>query len=65
MEIQKEAMTTEQAMEFTGLSRSYLYKAGSRGILPCYKPSGGRLIFKREDLENFLFRNRKGAVKNG
>jgi predicted site-specific integrase-resolvase len=65
VENQKTVFNMEEAMEFTGLSRSYLYKASRRGVLSCYKPTNGRLIFKKQDLETFLFRNQKGAVKNG
>ena len=68
METQK-ALSVDEAAAFTGLSKFYLYKLISRKKIPHYKPMGGRVFFKREELEAFIFRNRQGAdyeaAKNG
>jgi excisionase family DNA binding protein len=50
-----------EAAEFTGLSKNYIYKLIYLGKIPCYKPTGGRVFFKREELEQFVFRGRHAA----
>jgi len=51
----------DEAAEYTGLSRRYLYKLVYLGKVPHYKPTGGRLYFKRADLDAFVFRGRRAA----
>jgi excisionase family DNA binding protein len=50
-----------EAAEFTGLSKNYLYKLIHLGKIPHYKPTGGRVFFKRDELERFVFRGRAAA----
>lgn len=40
--------------------KSYLYKLTHRRLIPCFKPLGKKLFFKRQDLEVFLL---QGPVK--
>jgi excisionase family DNA binding protein len=54
----KEPLTLEEAQVFTGLSRSALYHLVNKYKIPCYKPFGRRIYFRRSELEAFLFRNR-------
>jgi excisionase family DNA binding protein len=50
-----------EAAEVLGLSRAYIYKLVCLKKIPCYKPLGGRLFFRREELEEFIFRGRSAA----
>ena len=61
MEIQKAVLTITEAVAFTGLSKSYIYKLIHLRKIPCYKPLGGRVFFKQIELEEFLFKNRQAA----
>jgi len=54
-------MNVAEAAEFTGLSKAYIYKLVHLGKIPCYKPWGGRVFFKQNELEQFIFRGRKSA----
>lgn len=54
-------MGIQEASRFTGFSVRYLYNLTSRKSIPHYKPRGGRLIFKREELEAFLLRGKVHA----
>jgi excisionase family DNA binding protein len=54
-------MGVAEAAEFTGLKPSYLYKLTHLKRIPHYKPTGGRVYFKREELEQFIFRRRSAA----
>ena len=64
MQVRK-ALSVNEASQFTGLSRNYLYKLVHQKKIPCYKPMGGRVFFKQEELEAFIFRNRQSAEYEG
>jgi len=50
-----------EAAEYLGFSKTYLYKLVHLRKIPCYKPAGGRIYFKKDELEQFVFRGRKAA----
>lgn len=50
-----------EAAAFTGYSVKYVYKLIHLGMIPYFKPTGGKVWFKREDLETFMFRERRAA----
>lgn len=55
---QKEHFSIEEAAEFTGYKKSYLYKVKGMGLLKAGQPvAGGKLTFHRKDLENFMYRD--------
>ncbi|MFD2147465.1 helix-turn-helix domain-containing protein [Mucilaginibacter antarcticus] len=41
-----------------GVSLSKMYKMTHRRELPVYKPSGGRVYLRREDINDYLSKNR-------
>jgi excisionase family DNA binding protein len=43
-----------EAAKYLNSSKSYLYKLTHRRLIPCFKPLGKKLFFKRQDLEAFL-----------
>lgn len=55
---QKSVLSFEDLVEYTGLSRSYLYKLTSRGEIPFYRPNGKQLYFNKEEIDKWLLRNR-------
>ena len=55
---QKSVFTFDEAVSFTGLKKSYLYKLTSRGDIPHFKPNGKNIYFEKEGLEQWLLRNR-------
>ena len=61
----KKALTVEEAAAFMGLSKNYIYKLVHQRKIPCYKPLNGRVYFKPDELEAFLFRNRQAADYEG
>lgn len=58
----KDVLTFNEAAEYTGLSKSYLYKLTSTHQIPHYKPMGKCLFFNRLELEAFLQQNRVNTV---
>ena len=61
MQETQKALSVDEAAKFTGLKKSYLYKLVCQGKISYYKPMGGRVFFKQEDLEAFIFRGRQAA----
>ena len=59
--LSKKPMGVTEAAEFLGFSKTYLYKLIHLGLIACYKPQGGRVFFKQEDLQAFIFRGRRAA----
>lgn len=55
----KKVLTLEEACDYTGISRSYLYKLTAAGIIPHSKPNGKLIYFEREKLEKWLLQDNK------
>jgi len=54
-------LSFSEAAEYLGVSKSYLYKFTSGAKIPHFKPNGKKIYFKKSDLNNYLFRNRKAS----
>jgi excisionase family DNA binding protein len=52
-----------EVLLLTGLSKSYMYKLTSTGGIPCYKPQGKQIFFKKDEVESWLLQNRKATNK--
>jgi excisionase family DNA binding protein len=63
MENVERPLNIQQAAEFLGLASSTMYKMVMRGSIPSYRPNGGRVYFKREELEAWIFSNRRATRK--
>lgn len=55
--IHKNVLSFEEASKFLNLSKSYLYKLTSGGLIPHYKPQGKMLYFEKIELEEWLRQN--------
>lgn len=54
----KDSLTLEEAAEFLGFRKSYLYKMVYERKIPHYKPFGKLVYFERSELEELLKSNR-------
>lgn len=54
---EKKVLSFKEAVTFTGLSKSYLYKLTSRRHVPHFKPHGKKIYFDRAQLEAWLLSN--------
>ena len=54
----KNVLTFNEAVEFTGYSKSYLYKLTALNEIPYYKPSGKMVYFSRDELQDWLLSNK-------
>ncbi len=51
-------LSVNEAATYLGISLSLMYKLTYRRALPVYKPSGGKVYLKREDLLAYMTKNR-------
>lgn len=54
----KAMLTIDEAAVYTGLSKSWLYKATCNHTLPHYKPNGKIIYFDRTELDAWMKQNR-------
>jgi len=55
--LQKKVLTFDEISQFTGLSKSFLYKLTSTGRIPHFKPHGKVIYFDRSQVEAWLLQN--------
>lgn len=58
-----EMMTSDQAAEFLGVKKSYLFKLTFNRAIPYYKPFGKRLYFDKAELVDYIKRNRIATME--
>jgi excisionase family DNA binding protein len=56
-ENQAEVLNFKQVQELLGVSSSYLYKCTSQGKIPCYRPTKGKLFFKKNEVMDWIESN--------
>lgn len=60
--MEKKYLTSEEAAEYIGTTRSYLYKlALQQHKIPYYSPTGRKMLFKREELDEWIESSRVPA----
>lgn len=57
----KKVLTFEEACEYMGVSRSFLYKLTSRRQIPHSKPNGKMIFFEKSEVNDWLLRNRRNS----
>ncbi len=55
--INKPMLTLDEFCQYSGLSKASVYKLTSTGKIKHYKPTGGILIFKKSEVNEFLMSN--------
>ena len=51
---QKTVLNFDEGADYTGLSKSYLYKLTCSGGIPCYKPQGKHIYFNKQEIDQWL-----------
>ena len=57
----KEVLSIDECAAFTNLSVPHLYRLTSQRIIPFYKPQGGKIYFKKSEIENWLLQGRQAT----
>lgn len=60
--LQKTVLNFNEACKFIDVSPSHLYKLTSARQVPHFCPQGKKLYFKREELSQWLLRNRQSTT---
>jgi len=60
---QNEWLNTQEASEFLRVTPRSLFNYKERGLIP-FSISGGKLLFRKEDLQRYLMENRVGSTTN-
>jgi len=56
--IEKEFLTVKELADYLGTSKSWVYSAVQRRLIPFMKPTKKMLFFKKQDVDEFIGRNR-------
>ncbi|MGJ5642806.1 helix-turn-helix domain-containing protein [Formosa sp. S-31] len=59
--LQKTVLTFSEACIYTGISKSKMYKHTSAKNIPYYKPENKLIFFRKEELDQWLLRNRQST----
>lgn len=51
---QSEVLSFKEVKHLLGVSSSFLYKCTAQGIIPCYRPTKGKLFFKKDEVLRWL-----------
>lgn len=54
---QKNLLTVEELAVYAGITKSWIYKLTSAGLIQSYKPTGKKLYFKRSEIDDWLLSN--------
>ena len=54
----KNILTVEDLMDYTDFSQKQIYKLTSTRQIPHYKPSGRKLFFKKNEIDEWITRGR-------
>jgi excisionase family DNA binding protein len=52
-----------EAATYLHQSKSHIYQLTSKGLIAHFKPAGKKIFFLKQDLDAFLFRNRRAAAE--
>lgn len=60
--LQKDVLTLNEACAYLDISTSHIYKMTSQKQIPHFCPQGKKLYFRREELDQWLLRNRQDSI---
>ncbi len=63
----KKVLSFDEACQYTGISRSFMYKLTARGEIPFSKPRGKLIYFDKEKLDQWLLSHQsksRDEIKN-
>ena len=58
----KNVLNMNELADYTGYSKSHLYKLTSRQDIPYFKPSGKSIFFDRVEIDNWLLQNKSKHI---
>lgn len=58
----KNILTVDEVIEYTGFSQKQIYKLTSTRAIPHYKPSGRKLFFKKDEIDEWITQGRVKTI---
>jgi prophage regulatory protein len=58
----KQIFTVEDVVNYTGFSKSYVYKLVHNNILPYSKPNNRTLFFTKTEIDEWLMKNKSKSI---
>ncbi|REC61450.1 DNA-binding protein [Chryseobacterium pennae] len=59
---EKKILSFKEALEYLDVSPSLLYKLTSQRTITYFKPNGGKIYFKKTDLDHWMLQNESKSV---
>lgn len=60
---QKEILSFREALLYMDVSQSFLYKLTSKKEIDFTKPNGGKIYFRKSDLDNWMMQNESTSAR--
>ena len=60
--IEKNILTVDEVVNYTGFSQKQIYKLTSTRQIPHYKPSGRKLFFKKDEIDEWITQGRVNTI---
>ncbi len=60
---QKEMLSFQETLVYINTSASSLYKLTSKKAIPFSKPNGGKLYFKKSELDEWMLQNKSMSTR--
>jgi excisionase family DNA binding protein len=60
--LHKDILTHKEASEYLGYTTTYLHKLCHKRVLPYFQPNGKNKYYRKDELANWLLRNRKESI---
>ena len=60
--IEKEILSFKEALGYLDVSPSFLYKQTSQRVIRYFKPNGGKIYFKKADLDSWMLQNENKSM---
>ena len=54
----KNILTVDEVINYTGFSQKQIYKLTSTRAIPHYKPSGRKLFYKKDEIDEWITQGR-------
>lgn len=58
----KQIFTVDDVVNYTGFSKSYVYKLVHNNILPYSKPNNRTLFFTKTEIDDWLMKNKSKSI---
>lgn len=58
----KDVLTIAECAAYTGYTKNRIYKLTSQRAIPFYKPMGGKIVFRKSEIDDWLLQNRQATA---